>query len=107
MSSLLLAGLIELGLITYRDIHGSAKETHTVAGLPLPADYVAVAVLYGGLSFASGGAQTPAALLAWGITLATFLAMWDPSNPAHLSMPQAGFLTGSGTTSMKAKGTKK
>jgi hypothetical protein len=72
---LLLAWLVETGLITWRDLTGKAKN-HTVAGLPIPADYIATFVIFGALGFVpkdNVGASRTAALVGWAYVVATYL----------------------------------
>jgi hypothetical protein len=77
---LLAAALVEAGIVTYRDL--SATKV-----LPPPSDYVAVAIVYGGLSlFPDSGARF-AAVVGWGIVLATFLNLWNPTTPTKLAVP--------------------
>jgi hypothetical protein len=75
MAGLLAAFLAEVGLITYRDLAGSAaqKAGHTIVGLPLPADYLAAVAFFGALGLVpkDSGAAKVAALVGWGIVIAT------------------------------------
>lgn len=75
MAGVLSAFLAELGLITYRDLAGSAaqKQGHTIVGLPLPADYLAAVAFFGALGLVpkDSGASRVAGLIGWGIVLAT------------------------------------
>jgi hypothetical protein len=75
VAGLLAAFMAEIGLITYRDLAGSAqqKQGHTIIGLPLPADYLAAVGFFGvlGLVPKESGASKVAALIGWGIVLAT------------------------------------
>jgi len=66
MRGLLLAALVEASLITWRDL--SKQKV-----MPLPSDYVAVAILYGGLGLLPAQASGAASLIGWGIVVATFL----------------------------------
>lgn len=69
------AFLAEIGIITYRDI-SSADPSHKIAGLPVPADYLAAVALFGVLGLApKGGASNVAALLGWGFVIATALRL--------------------------------
>ncbi len=73
MGAVLAAWLVEVGLITYRDLKSGGS---TIAGLPIPADYLATMVVYGGLGLvpkSSPGAARFAAVLAWAYVLATAL----------------------------------
>jgi len=72
---LALAWLVEVGIITWRDLTGKAKN-HTVAGLPIPADYVATFIIFGALSFVpkdNVGASRTAALVGWAYVVATYM----------------------------------
>ena len=42
------AWLVEIGLITWRDLTGK-DPTHTINGFPLPADYLATFLVFGSL----------------------------------------------------------
>lgn len=66
MRGLLLAALVEASIITWRDL--SKQKV-----LPLPSDYVAVAILYGGLGLLPTEASGVASLIGWGVVVATFL----------------------------------
>lgn len=74
---MLLAFLAEVALITYRDFAGTPaqKAGHTVAGLPLPSEYLAAVVIFGALGLvpSSSPAHTAATLGGWGIVIATYL----------------------------------
>ena len=45
MGAVFAAFLAEVGIITYRDISGN-DPAHKIAGLPLPADYLAAIALF-------------------------------------------------------------
>lgn len=73
------AALAETALVTWRDL--SADKT-----LPMPSDFVAVGIVFGGLSlFPAGGGERVAALIAWGFVVATFLNFWSPQSPTKLA----------------------
>ena len=80
MRGLLLAALVEASLISWRDL--SKQKV-----LPLPSDYVAVAILYGALGLLPAKAAPTASLIGWGIVLATFLNLFDPTQPTKLIFP--------------------
>ena len=80
MRGLLLAAMTEAALVTWRDV-SSAKV------LPMPSDYAAVAIFYGGLGLLPAQAEGFASLVGWGMVLATFLKLWDPTNPTKLVLP--------------------
>ncbi len=75
MGGILLAWLTEAGLITWRDLTGKAPG-HTIAGFPLPADYLATFVVFGTLGMvpkSNVGASRAATLAAWAFVLATYM----------------------------------
>lgn len=82
MGGMLAAYLAEVGLITFRSLRGGSS-TATVAGLPVPAEYLAATILYGALGLAtqrSGpGPAHVATAVGWAFVLATALNLWDPA----------------------------
>lgn len=85
MMGVLAAWLVEIGLITWRDLSGKDKN-HTIAGLPLPADYIATFVIFGGLGLvpsSNQGASRAATLAAWAYVVATYMnALPQTLNPS-------------------------
>ena len=85
MRGMLAAALVESALVSWRDLH-----TEKIP--PPPSDYVAIAVIYGGLSLFPESASTFTSLVGWGLVLATFLNFWSPTAPTKLlpasSVPQ-------------------
>ncbi len=74
MGALFAAWLAEVGIITWRDLKPGSG--HSIAGLPLPADYLATFALYGALGLvpsSNRGASRAAALVGWGFVVATFM----------------------------------
>lgn len=80
MKGLLLAALAEAGLITWRDLS-------TDKIVPLPSDYVAVVIFYGGLGLLPESASGFTTLLGWGMVVATFMGLFDPTHPTKLALP--------------------
>ena len=80
MRGLLAAALVEMGLVAYRDL--SAQKIP-----PPPSDFVAVAIIYGGLGLLPDSAAQFASLVGWGLVVATFLNMWSPATPTKLAVP--------------------
>ena len=78
MRGLLTAALAESVLVSWRDLHQERIP-------PLPSDYVAVAILYGGLALFPESASTFTSLVGWGFVLATFLNLWNPASPLTLA----------------------
>ena len=81
MRGLLAAALVEAGLVTWRDLKVSKLP-------PPPSDYVAVAIVYGGLSLLPDSASSVASLFGWGLILATLMNFWDPATPTTLGPNQ-------------------
>jgi hypothetical protein len=77
---LLAAALVECAVVTYRDL--SVQKV-----LPPPSDYVAVALIFGGLSLLPESASGFASLTGWGFVVATLLNLWSPSTPTKLAVP--------------------
>ncbi len=75
MRGLLAAALVETVLVTYRDLSKEKLQ------FPLPCDYVAIAMIYGGLSLFPETAGNFTQLVGWGFVVATFLNFWDPTKP--------------------------
>jgi hypothetical protein len=76
---LLAAALVEVGLVTYRDLSGQKV-------LPPPSDYVAVAIIFGGLGLFPESGANFASLVGWGLVVATFLNLWSPATPTKLAV---------------------
>lgn len=99
MRGLLLAALVEASIITWRDLS-------TEKVLPLPSDYVAVAILYGALGLLPESASGAASLIGWGIVVATFLNLPGSSLIYPGSSPQTsgGVGLGGGAAPSNASG---
>ena len=78
-AGLLSAAVAETGLVLWRDLTQEKK-------LPPPSDFVAVAIVYGGLSLFPDSASRFTALVGWGLVLATFLNLWSPQKPTKLAV---------------------
>ena len=77
MNGVLLAAMLEVGVVSWRDV----TKGRTVVGLPPAGDYLAVIVIFGSL-MAIGTAPTAhtfANVFAWGILAATATGLADPS----------------------------
>ena len=105
MGGIFLAWLVEVGIITWRDLTGKAKN-HTVAGLPIPADYVATFVIFGALGLVpkdNVGASRTATLTAWAYVVATYLnvapALINPTGKTASTATSSTTTTGASTTS--------
>jgi len=77
---LLTAALAEVAIVTYRDLSQNKV-------LPPPSDYVAVAIIFGGLGLLPESGASFASLVGWGLVLATFLNLWSPATPTKLAVP--------------------
>jgi hypothetical protein len=80
MGATMAALLFELGLITYRGASSEAAKDNPIKGLPVPAEYGAAVLVFGGLSLFTGRAAAPAAVFAWGLVLATAFNTFTQAN---------------------------
>lgn len=105
MGGLMAAFLAEVGMITYRDIAGK-DPAHAIAGLPLPADYLAAVVLFGVLGLASRNdqAKTFATVLGWGFVIATAMNLGGPVLNPSSQKNQKSTTTTSSSASSTTKG---
>jgi hypothetical protein len=97
MASILPPFVIEVALITYRDIKKGA--TNNIGGLPLPADFLAAFGFFALLGFPTGEARKFTIPLAWAFVGATALNLFDPSNPT--AKPGSSPTTPTSVTSTK------
>jgi hypothetical protein len=74
------AALVESAIITWRDI-STAKVP------PPPSDFVAVALIFGGLALFPDSSGNFPSLVGWGFVVATFLNLWSPATPTKLAVP--------------------
>jgi len=86
----LAAWLVEIGLITWRDLTNKTdKAEHAINGLPLPADYLATFLVFGALGLVpkdNQGASRAATLAAWAFVVATYVNALPPVlNPSGTS----------------------
>lgn len=77
MGGIVVPWLAEMIIITIRDLKKGS--TNNVAGLPLPADYLASFAIFGVLGALPESANTFAAVTGWGFVIATFLNLVDPT----------------------------
>lgn len=101
----LLAWMVEIGLITWRDLTGKAPN-HVINGFPLPADYLATFMVFGVLGMVpkdSQGASRAASLAAWAFVLATYMnalpTALNPSGTPKATSAAAGTTAQSATPS--------
>lgn len=74
---MLAAALVETALVSWRDLKQEKIP-------PPPSDYVAIALIYGGLALFPESASTFTSLFGWGLVIATFLDFWSPQAPTSL-----------------------
>jgi len=91
MNSLTAAAFAETALVTYRQIGAGklagaipAEQPHAA---PLPSTYTAIVIVYGALHFVPGRGAQVASLVGWGLVLATFLNLWNPSSATITGLP--------------------
>ena len=73
------AALVESAIVTWRDISATKVP-------PPPSDFVAVAIIFGGLGLFPDSAGSFPSLVGWGFVVATFLSLWSPSTPTKLAV---------------------
>lgn len=73
------AALVESAIVTWRDLSQTKVP-------PPPSDFVAVVIIYGGLSLVPDSGSGFASLVGWGFVVATFLNLWSPSTPTKLAV---------------------
>lgn len=102
----LAAWLVEIGLITWRDLKSPNNKTHTINGFPLPADYLATFVVYGTLGLVpkdNVGASRAATLAAWAFVIATYMnavpSVLNPSGTPKATGSTAGSASPTATSS--------
>jgi hypothetical protein len=104
MGAVLLAWVVEAGIITWRDVSKKIPN-HTVQGLPIPSDYLATFLIFGALGFVpkdNAGASRAAALIAWAYVLATFMnAAPSIINPTNTKAVKTTTSTNRQTTTVK------
>lgn len=83
MTGLLSAWVAELVLITYRTAKQGTTVDNPIPHLALPSEYASTFIIYGALAFIPGEAQKVATAIGWGLVVATFLNLWDPSGKVH------------------------
>lgn len=81
MGAVLSAWLAEVAIISVR----ATKGQDTLAGLPLPSQYLATFAFYGVLGLVRKDSQAAklAGALAWGMTVATLMNFYNPVNPTQ------------------------
>lgn len=94
--------LIATGLIAYRGVRAGSSANNPVAHLPLPSQFVGAFLVFGLLSMATGQAEKPAQMAAWGLDVAILLNLWKPGS--SVDQKSAGEQT---TTTAAAAPTKK
>ena len=73
------AAMVETALVTWRDITGTKIP-------PPPSDYVAIAIIYGGLGLLPDSGQGFANVVGWGLVVATLLNFWTPTSPTSVGI---------------------
>lgn len=93
--NLLGAFLAQVVIVTYRSYAGGGVAGGGIQvpgqaplNLPLPSNYTAPIVVYGLLGLVPGQAQHVAGLIGWGLVVATFLNLWDPTG--HVKQTTVG-----------------
>lgn len=84
MTGLFAAFLVEVGLITYREVTQGGivvkkgKQSTAPLPAPLPSLYTSAILVYGGLGLLPGSLAPLPALVGWGFVVATWLNLYTP-----------------------------
>ena len=92
MTGVLAALVMELALITYRGAGSKNQANNPIKNVPVPAEYAGAFIVFGGLSLASGRAQVPATVFAWGLVVATALNLF-PETGQKINLPGLSFIS--------------
>ena len=108
MNRLLSAWLVESILITYRGTKQGKFTTNPVPYFPLPSEYVATVLVFGGLSLlpSNSDAGRVAGVIGWGLVVATALNLWNPASSAESGIKPTGISTAPATITPKKAGQK-
>lgn len=94
MTGVLAALVMELALITYRGAGGKNQANNPIKNVPVPAEYAGAFIVFGALSLASGRAQVPATVFAWGLVVATALNLFpENQNLPRVNLPGLSFIS--------------
>lgn len=88
MGTLFAALLAEAGLVTYRVIGQGWTKDYPLP-MPLPADYVAIGLIYAALALLNEAQSIRPlpALVGWGVVIATALNLWSPTGKVAPGSP--------------------
>lgn len=78
MANMIYPAIAETGLIIARDVMNGNSKNLPIPYLPVPAQLMAVIVVYGTLAVLPDRFDTIAALLGWGFVTATALNLYSP-----------------------------
>lgn len=82
MDNILLPWATEVGLIAWRTVRNDKRP-------PYPSELLATFVVFGAFGLVSAKNPAVGSLLGWGIVVATFLKLFDPTNPTLKPLPTA------------------
>lgn len=107
MSSLLLAFMVELGLITFRSVTqgGDKVPDRAPIAAPLPSLYTSAIIIYGSLALVPRSADPVPGMIGWGLVVATLLNIYTPGSAAAARASNAQAVKGL-TSVSKANQTK-
>lgn len=81
--------LVEATLVTYRSYKTGTAQSNPVPYLPMPSEFTAVVIVYGLLGLVPGEGQRVAALVGWGLVVATLLRLWTPGDSVQSQLAPA------------------
>jgi|GEM_PF-1599474 hypothetical protein len=112
MSGLLAAFLVEVGLITYRDVTQGGiqvkkgKQSTAPLPAPLPSLYTSAILVYGALGLMPKSLAPVPALIGWGFVVATLLNVFTPGSANAAKNANASLGTGLSTNPLAPASTK-
>lgn len=86
---LLAPALAETVLITWRDVKNGSNVDNPIPHFPLPSQYVSVVIVFGALSLFPESAARLAAVIGWGLVVATALNAFTPGSTVNSAKAQA------------------
>lgn len=85
---LMASWLTEVVVVTYREVR-QPNPAPGIPHLPMPSLYISTIIIYGGLGLLAESAtfSGPAALIGWGVVVATLLNLWTPGGKSVATVP--------------------
>lgn len=103
----MLAFLVELGLVTYRDVTQGGDKVPNKAPIhaPLPSLYTSAIIVFGGLALLPKSLEPVPGLVGWGFVVATLLNVFTPGSANAAAAASKRALKGLTSAPVKTKTT--